>query len=65
MTATEAYNSLKSLYKQMMFPKSPYAPKWTMSQIDEMDVHFFNELMSEMDEVETAQEREVYLSEVW
>ncbi len=37
---------------------------WTMSQIDEMDVHFFNELM-ELDEHKQDQEKEVYLSEIW
>lgn len=47
----------------MLFPKEPHAPKWTMSQIDEMDVHFFYELM-ETEDI-TPQEQEVYLSEVW
>ena len=35
-----------------------------MSQIDEMDVHFFNSLM-ELDERKQDQEKEVYLSEIW
>jgi hypothetical protein len=62
VTLEEAYTSLKSLYKQMMFPKNPYAPKWTMAQIDEMDVHFFNDLMNTEEQM---YEKEVYLSEVW
>lgn len=37
---------------------------WTMSQIDEMDVHFFNELMM-VEDNEQPQEKEEYLSDVW
>lgn len=60
---TEMYTSLKSLYKQMMFPSNPYVRQWTIAEIDQLDVHFFNELMSEIDE--QPQEKEVYLSEIW
>ena len=44
-----------------MFPSDKTG--WTMSQIDEMDVHFFNSLM-DLDG-EAKQENEVYLSEIW
>ena len=44
-----------------MFPHDKTG--WTMSQIDEMDVHFFNELMDL--ENQPVQEKEVYLSEIW
>lgn len=43
-----------------MFPESPYAPKWTMAEIDQLDVHFFNELMGT-----EKYEPDVYLSDVW
>lgn len=47
----------------MMFPGKKDAPKWTMTDIDQLDVHFFMELM---DHDDTApQEKERYLSEVW
>ncbi len=38
---------------------------WTMSQIDEMDVHFFDDLMLLDDDELQPQEKEVYLSEIW
>jgi len=60
VTWNEAYTSLLRLYKRLMFPNNQTG--WTMSQIDEMDVHFFNDLM---DLEETEQEQDVYLSEVW
>lgn len=63
MTAKELYTSLKSLYRQLMFPKNG-APRWTMSEIDQMDVHFFYELLEELEHDKT-QEKEVYLSDVW
>lgn len=59
-TFKELYTSLLRLYKQLMFPDNPYKTGWTMSQIDEMDVHFFYELIG----VEEQQE-EVYLSQIW
>lgn len=59
MTFKEAYTSLKSLYKKMMFPQQQ-AHKWTLSEIDQLDVHFFQELMDVEEE-----EKEVYLSDVW
>ena len=34
---------------------------WTMSEIDQMDVHFFDEMFSE----DVSKEKEVYLSDVW
>lgn len=36
-----------------------------MSQIDEMDVHFFDDLMLLDDDELQPQEKEVYLSEIW
>lgn len=63
MTWQEAYTSLKQLYRNMMFPKQPHAPKWTMTEIDQLDVHFFNELM-EVDDY-APQDQEVYLSDIW
>ncbi|MBB6451982.1 hypothetical protein HNQ94_000403 [Salirhabdus euzebyi] len=62
MTYEEAYTSLKSLYKQMMFPPNPHTPKWTLAEIDQLDVHFFSELLDAEGHV---QEKDQYLSEVW
>lgn len=52
-----------------MFPKSKVVgntvvkpDRWTMAEIDQLDVHFFNELM---DTEEYKDEPEVYLSQVW
>jgi len=54
----------------MMFPEpinagySVISPnKWTMAEIDQLDVHFFYELMET--ESFKPQEEEVYLSDVW
>ncbi|HSH26090.1 MAG TPA: hypothetical protein VLA13_11240 [Massilibacterium sp.] len=47
----------------MMFPQSPNARQWTLDEIDSLDIHFFYELMNEI-EVQ-PQEKEVYLSEIW
>lgn len=70
MTWKDAYTSLLNLYKKLMFPPPSYVyggqisrTGWTMSQIDEMDVHFFNDLM--LNEENEPQEKEVYLSSVW
>lgn len=65
MTWKEAYTSLKALYKKLMMDF-----KWTLSEIDSLDVHFFNELMNELDALdevieEQPQEQEVYLSDIW
>jgi len=46
----------------MMFPAKANAPKWTMTEIDQLDVHFFMELMGH--ESEGPQEKEVYLSDI-
>lgn len=62
MTFTEAYTSLKQLYKNMMFPNKKNTPKWTMTEIDQLDVHFFYDLFEQDD---TPQEQEVYLSDIW
>lgn len=62
MTFSEAYTSLLSVYKHLMFPISPYKTGWTMSQIDEMDVRLFYEIMQHED-IKT--EKEVYLNEIW
>ncbi|RDW17637.1 hypothetical protein CWR48_14075 [Oceanobacillus arenosus] len=71
MTWKEAYTSLLNLYKKLMFPPPSFIygepigrTGWTMSQIDDMDVHFFNDLMM-AEENEQTQEKEVYLSDVW
>jgi len=54
-----------------MFPKNENAKKWTIAEIDQLDVHFFYELMDEFDLLEehenqqVPQEKEVYLSDVW
>ena len=45
--------------------------KWTLSEIDSLDVHFFNEFMNELDKLDDyineqqPQEKEVYLSDIW
>ncbi len=43
-----------------MFPESPYKTGWTMSQIDEMDVHFFDEMFSTEEP-----EQKVFIDQVW
>lgn len=55
MSWRDLYDSTKDLYRKMMFDN-----KWTITQIDEMDVHFFFEML----DVE-EKEKEVYLSEFW
>lgn len=47
----------------MMFPKQAESLKWTMTEIDQLDVHFFYDLL-ETEDAE-PQENEVYLSELW
>ena len=44
-----------------MFPQNPSAPKFTMSEIDEMDFGFFSEMM----EVEHQKEEQVYIDQIW
>ena len=61
MTWLEAYTSLLHLYKRLMFPVNQTG--WALSQIDEMDVHLFNDLMAL--EGEQEKEEEIYLSDVW
>ena len=39
------------------------AGKWTMTEIDQLDVHFFDEMFSE--DIPQEQEPEVYLSVIW
>ena len=46
----------------MMFPKNG-GIQWTMTEIDQLDVHFFYDLLDETDE--QPQEEEVYLSDIW
>lgn len=66
MTWKEAYTSLKALYRKLMMDF-----KWTLSEIDSLDVHFFNEFMEESElldefiEGQQPQEKEVYLSDIW
>ena len=53
----------------MMFPKKEGARMWTITEIDQMDSHFFYELLNEIDLLEdheeVSQQKEVYLSQVW
>ena len=71
MTFKEAYTSLLNLYKKLMFPEPQQlnngsvfqAGKWTMTEIDQLDVHFFDEMFSE--DIPQEQEPEVYLSTIW
>lgn len=53
-----------------MFPEPNqngiYPNKWSMEEIDKMDIHFFNELLDMLDiEKEQSKEEEVYLSDIW
>ena len=59
----EAYTSLKKFYKSLMFPNDPNARKWTLAELDQLDVHFFFELIETEDTL--PQERDVYLSDIW
>lgn len=45
----------------MMFPEQPHAKQWTLTEIDQLDVHFFYEVISSEYEVE----EEHYLSDMW
>lgn len=54
------YTSQKQLYKKIMFEN-----KWTLSQIDEMDVHFFFDVTEVEDFEETSNKESNYLSELW
>lgn len=67
MTAGELYTSLLSMYKNMMFPSNPNAKAWSMTEIDNLDIHFFNELMKHevSEEHKPKQEKDVYLSDIW
>lgn len=48
-----------------MFPKNG-GRQWTMAEIDQLDVHFFYELMGELEDgLNQPQEQEVYLSDIW
>ncbi len=71
VTFMDQYTSLLQLYKKMMFPPPNYIyggavarTGWTMSQIDEMDVHFFDDLLL-LDEAPQSQEKDVYLAAIW
>lgn len=67
MTAGELYTSLLSMYKNMMFPQNPNVKAWSMTEIDNLDIHFFNELMAHevSNEHKPKQEKDVYLSDIW
>lgn len=70
VTFTEQYTSLKALYRSMIFPSQPYSKQWSITEIDELDVNFFFELMSESEQLDELIQRqkpqeEVYLSEIW
>lgn len=47
-----------------MFPKNPHVRQWTFSEIDALDIHFFNELM-DFEPEEQPQQEDVYLSDIW
>jgi len=55
------YTSLKRLYKQLMFPQSPNARKWSMNEVDELDIHFFSDLLSEQSKPEVKE----YINDVF
>ncbi|WP_078428763.1 hypothetical protein [Alkalihalobacterium alkalinitrilicum] len=61
MTAKEAFASLISLYKKMMFPKNGQVG-WTMNEIDQFDSAFFDSLFADD---QPTHEPDVYLSDVW
>lgn len=61
MTFKEMFASLKRLYKQLMFPQNQYAPKWKMNEIDELDIHFFSDLLSEQNKPKVKQ----YINDVF
>jgi hypothetical protein len=63
VTFSEMYTSLKRLYKNLIFPKHPNAPKWTMAELDSVDVHFFYDLFDV--EEKPQEEEEIYLSDIW
>ena len=57
-----------------MFPKPvptpngiAFPPKWTMAQLDELDVHFFYSVLEVEDGEETTESSkgDTYLSDVW
>lgn len=43
-----------------MFPNNPNAPKFTMSEIDEMDFGFFYDMLAEEEK-----EQKVYIDQIW
>lgn len=59
----------------MMFPEPETLPNggvfqrksWSMEEIDNMDIHFFNEVMEHeiSQEHKPKKEKEVYLSDIW
>lgn len=63
MSWSEAYASLKRFYRNLMFPENPNARKWTLAEIDQLDVHFFFELIETEDP--QPQEKDVYLADIW
>jgi len=60
VTWKESYTSLKQLYNNMMFPNNPNGRQWTLTEIDQLDVHFFYEVINFEEP-----EKEVYLSDMW
>lgn len=61
----EAYTSLLQLYKSLMFPKDPHAKKWTLAEIDQLDAHFFFDVLSVEGVEHQKHEKDVYLSDIW
>lgn len=50
-----------------MFPNDPNVERWSMSEIDNMDIFFFDELMEHevSEEHKPTKEKDVYLSDIW
>lgn len=55
------YTSTKQIYKKLSIEN-----EWTITQIDEMDAHFYFEVLEVEDyEPKETQQEKVYLSDVW
>lgn len=48
-----------------MFPKDPHAKKWTLAEIDQLDAHFFFDVLSVEGVERQKHEKDVYLSDIW
>jgi len=54
------YTSTKQMYKKLSIEN-----KWTITEIDEMDAHFFFDVMETEDYETEGQQEEKYLSDLW